>query len=169
MSGPRPENSAHDGRQDDSPQRVPEARTRPWRLRTAERERPINPPPGGASVTSASEGSTLAPSTYLKSAMVRRTISEPGNSVIVGAFVPVGALVPLAGPRWSASTSASAVGRMRQQRLLLLWICFRNQRAAMAVGHGDKASGHVVAEERERRRVPAIAHRQRASGAGRVL
>jgi hypothetical protein len=66
------------------------------------------------------------------------------------------------------ATSALAVRRMRQQRLLLLWIRVRDQRAAMA-GHGDKASGHVIAEECEGRRVPAIAHRQRASGAGRVL
>jgi hypothetical protein len=58
---------------------------------------------------------------------------------------------------------------MCQQRLLLLWIRFRDQRAAMAVGHTDQASGNVIAEERERRRVPAIPHRQRASGTGRVL
>jgi len=44
--------------------------------------------------------------------------------------------------------AALAVWRMRQQRLPGLR--FRDQRTAMAVGRRDKASGHVVTEERDR-------------------
>ena len=41
---------------------------------------------------------------------------------------------------------------------------FRNERAAVAVGRGDKASGHVVAEERTLRAVGTVGDRQRAAG-----
>jgi hypothetical protein len=67
------------------------------------------------------------------------------------------------------ATSALAVGRMRQQRLLLLWIRFRDQRAAMAVGHGDKASGHVIAEECESGGMATVSHHQGAAPASAVL
>jgi hypothetical protein len=69
--------------------------------------------------------------------------------------------------RWLAGADGSLpVRRMRQQRLSGLPL--GDQRTAMAVGHGDKAPGHVIAEERDRRRVPAVAHRQRAAGTGGV-
>ena len=58
--------------------------------------------------------------------------------------------------------AALAVWRMRQQRLPGLR--FRDQRTAMAVGRRDKASDHVVTEERDRRRLPALGHCQRAAG-----
>ena len=54
--------------------------------------------------------------------------------------------------------------QQRRQRLRLL----RDQRATVAVGRDGKASGHVVAEERDRRSVSAVAYRQRAASAGRV-
>ncbi len=53
--------------------------------------------------------------------------------------------------------------RTGQQRLLRLR-CFGDERAAVAVGRGDEASGHVVAEERDARGMAAIGHRQRAAG-----
>jgi hypothetical protein len=37
---------------------------------------------------------------------------------------------------------------------------------AMAVSHGGKALGHVIAEERNRSCVPAVAYRQRDAGCG---
>ena len=58
---------------------------------------------------------------------------------------------------------------MRQQRLLLLRIRFGDQRAAMAVGHGDKASGHVITEERESGGMATVSHRQGAAFASAVL
>jgi hypothetical protein len=39
----------------------------------------------------------------------------------------------------------------------------------MAVGRGDEASGHVVAEERDCRGMASVAHRQGAAGASSVL
>ena len=56
-----------------------------------------------------------------------------------------------------------------QQRLLFCLLHFRDQRAAVAVGGEDEASGDVVAEERDARGMAAVAHRQSAAGAGGVL
>ena len=57
---------------------------------------------------------------------------------------------------------------MREERRLRL-PSVGHQRAAMAVGRGDKASGHVVAEERDGGGVAAVADRRRAAGGGGVL
>jgi hypothetical protein len=46
--------------------------------------------------------------------------------------------------------------------------CFGNKRAAVAVGRGDKTSGHIAAEERDACGMAAIANRQGAAGAGGV-
>ena len=52
--------------------------------------------------------------------------------------------------------------RLRRLRLL------RHQRTAVSVTRSGEAPGHVIAEERNRRRVAAIAHCERAAVAGRV-
>ena len=52
---------------------------------------------------------------------------------------------------------------MRQQRLLRRLRRLREQRTAMTVGCRHKASGHVVAEERDSGGVAAVRHRQRAA------
>ena len=50
--------------------------------------------------------------------------------------------------RWLAGADGSLpVRRMRQQRLSGLPL--GDQRTAMAIGHSDKAPGHVIAEERD--------------------
>jgi hypothetical protein len=59
--------------------------------------------------------------------------------------------------------------RMRQQRLLAGLPGLREQGAAVAVGRGDEASGHVVAEEGDGCRMAAVGHGQRAAGVGGVL
>jgi hypothetical protein len=56
---------------------------------------------------------------------------------------------------------------MRQQRLADL--PFRDQCAAMALGDGDEASGHVVAKKRDACGMAAVAHRQGAAGAGVIF
>ena len=58
---------------------------------------------------------------------------------------------------------------MRQERPLFVLLLRRYQRAAMGVCHRDKACRHIVAEDRNRRRVAAVAHRQRAAGAAGVF
>jgi hypothetical protein len=56
----------------------------------------------------------------------------------------------------------------RQQRLLIKSL-FRDQRPTVAVGRDDEGSGHVIADQRDRRRVAAVAHRQGAPSAGGIL
>ena len=53
-------------------------------------------------------------------------------------------------------------------RCLLVWLRLGDQRPAIAVCRGDETSGHIGAEKRDARGVPAIAHRQRAAGAGGI-
>ena len=54
--------------------------------------------------------------------------------------------------RWGLTSPGP---RLRKQRLLPGLRCFRDQRAAVAVGRSDEARRHVVAEERDCRRVTA--------------
>ena len=58
---------------------------------------------------------------------------------------------------------------MRQQRLLLRLLHLRDQRAAVAVGGGEEAPGHVVAEERDGGGVTPVLHSQSAAGIRAVL
>ena len=57
---------------------------------------------------------------------------------------------------------------MRKLRLLRL-LRRGDQRAAMAVGGDDEASGDVVAEKRDARGVAAVAYGQGAAGVGNVF
>jgi hypothetical protein len=65
--------------------------------------------------------------------------------------------------------AALHVRRVGQQRLLPGLLGLRHQRAAMPVGCGDEASGHVVAEKCDGGGVAAVGHRQRTAGLGVVL
>ena len=58
---------------------------------------------------------------------------------------------------------------MGQQRLLPVCVALRDQRAAMAVGRGDEAPGHVVAKECDGCGMAAVGYGQRAASVGAVL
>ena len=77
--------------------------------------------------------------------------------------------VSVRGARPTSSLPACPTARrlwewMRQQRLLPRLRCLREQRAAVAVGCGDKTHSHVVAEKRNFRDVGSLLERQGAAG-----
>ena len=57
---------------------------------------------------------------------------------------------------------------VRQQRLLPGLLRLRDQCAAVAIGRGDEARGHVVAKQRNLRDVGSLLHRQGTAGVATV-